>query len=75
MDREEPAGLQPMGSQRVRNDLATEQQQHIAVTQLLITFLSSFLFFLLLKNSCSFDNIVYLLNGNVMFISAVQQSE
>ena len=74
MDREEPAGLQPMVSQRVRNDLATEQQ-HIVVTQLLITFLSSFLFFLLLKNSCSFDNIVYLLNGNVVFISAVQQSE
>ena len=25
MDREEPGGLQSMGSQRVRNDLATEQ--------------------------------------------------
>ena len=24
---EEPGGLQPMGSQRVRHDLATEQQQ------------------------------------------------
>ena len=45
MDREEPGGLQSMGLQRVRNDLATEQQQHRAVTQLLITFLPSFLSF------------------------------
>ena len=27
MDREEPGGLQPTGSQRVRHDLETKQQQ------------------------------------------------
>ena len=27
--REEPGGLQSMGSQRVRDDLATKQHQHL----------------------------------------------
>ena len=30
---EEPGGLQSMGSQRVRHDLATKQQQHSNITR------------------------------------------
>ena len=33
--REEPGGLQSMGSQRVQRDLATKQQQYISLLLLL----------------------------------------
>ena len=41
---EDPGGLQPMGSQRVRHDLATQQQQHGVVRKRFVMSVREMLF-------------------------------
>ena len=51
---EEPGGLQSMGSQRVRNDLATKQQQHLKQRYTFVLFkLLSFGYFFVIGTSPS----------------------